>query len=213
MNNLLNLNNICPNCALASLGTKLDTLNTNLNLETPTVYDGELLTSSQISGLNNMCSGANSIALGTYIESLLEASTNGTEVTVLTDAQAAILNQNVCGGFSNTSLGTSLQEWAGIINNMVPSASAQILTYSIAGEYATINEEYSTISLEVSTATDLTNLVATFTLSAGATATVGGVAQVSGTTANNFTNQLTYEITAQDTTTTRNYTVDVYKPV
>jgi len=56
---------------------------------------------------------------------------------------------------------------------------------------------------------DFSSLVASFTLSSGATAQVGGVDQVSGTTANDFSNPVTYIVTAEDGTTTADWTVTV----
>ena len=47
----------------------------------------------------------------------------------------------------------------------------------------------------------------TFVLASGATAKVGVVAQVSGSTTNNYSSPVTYVITAQDNTTTQNYVV------
>ena len=73
----------------------------------------------------------------------------------------------------------------------------------------TIDANNHTINLEVANGTSLTNLVATFTLSTGATASIGGTNQVSGTTANDFSNPVVYTLTAQDGTTTQNWTVTV----
>ncbi len=102
--------------------------------------------------------------------------------------------------------GTTVQEWvvtvtvAPFINN-----EAEILTYGFGtppqtGD-ATINATSNTIDIEVENGTDLTNLISTFTLSDGATAKVGTEAQVSGTTANDFTSPVTYKVTAEDGTT------------
>ncbi len=55
--------------------------------------------------------------------------------------------------------------------------------------------------------TDITNLIATFTTT-GASVKVGSTAQVSGQTANDFTNPVTYTVTAADGTT-QDYTVTV----
>jgi len=74
---------------------------------------------------------------------------------------------------------------------------------------ATIDATNHTIDIEVVFGTDVTALVSTFTLSAGATAKVGTTAQVSGTTANDFTNAVTYTITAEDGTTTQDWAVTV----
>ncbi|MBU2513735.1 DUF5018 domain-containing protein [bacterium] len=63
-----------------------------------------------------------------------------------------------------------------------------------------IDESNRTISLTVPSNTDVTTLVATFTAS-GASVTVNGAAQTSGTTANDFTDTVTYLVTASDGTT------------
>ncbi|MEJ7600110.1 MAG: hypothetical protein WKG01_19535 [Kofleriaceae bacterium] len=55
--------------------------------------------------------------------------------------------------------------------------------------------------------TNITSLVATFSATSG-TVTVGGTAQVSGATANNFTSPVTYTVTAADSST-KVYTVTV----
>lgn len=44
------------------------------------------------------------------------------------------------------------------------------------------------------------NQIATFTLSSGASATVGGTAQFSGTTSNDFSSPVVYTVTAEDGT-------------
>ena len=63
------------------------------------------------------------------------------------------------------------------------------------------------IHLTVPYATDVNALVATFT-STGESVTVGGIVQISGTTANNFTNDVTYRVMAADGST-QDYTVTV----
>ena len=57
-----------------------------------------------------------------------------------------------------------------------------------------------TITLKVPSGTNVTALMATFTTT-GASVAVGGTPQVSGTTANNFTNPVTYTVTAADAST------------
>ncbi len=71
-----------------------------------------------------------------------------------------------------------------------------------------INNTANTVALTVPSGTDVTALKAYFELSAGASAKIGSIAQQSGVTANNFTNALTYTITAVDNST-KNYTVTV----
>ncbi len=72
----------------------------------------------------------------------------------------------------------------------------------------TINEADHTIVATIPYASDITGLIATFTTSQFAQVTINSVLQVSGTTANNFTNPVIYTVTAQDGST-QNYTVTV----
>ncbi len=88
----------------------------------------------------------------------------------------------------------------------VASISAKEITaYSLAGVTGTINETAKTIVVTMPFGTDVTALVATFTTT-GASVHVGAAAQVSGTTANNFTSPVAYTVTAADGTTAT-YTV------
>ena len=74
---------------------------------------------------------------------------------------------------------------------------------------AVIDTTSHTVDIEVTAGSDVTNLVATFTLSTGASANVGVIDQVSGTTPNDFTDPVTYLITAEDGVTTQNWVVSV----
>ncbi len=65
---------------------------------------------------------------------------------------------------------------------------------------AEIDATAHTVDIEVSQTATVTNLIATFTLSEGATAAIGATDQVSGTTENNFTSPVTYTVTAEDGT-------------
>jgi len=65
-----------------------------------------------------------------------------------------------------------------------------------------------TVTATLPTGTDQTALVASFTLSEGASATIGGVQQVSGETANDFSSDVVYTVTASDGTSA-NVTVTV----
>jgi Cadherin-like beta sandwich domain/Domain of unknown function (DUF2341)/Divergent InlB B-repeat domain len=92
------------------------------------------------------------------------------------------------------------------------SSSADFTAYNVPGETgpAAINSKTGTISVMVAQGTNVSALVATFTTSAGVSAVaVGAVVQVSGKTTNNFTNPVTYTITAQDGTTKKNWAVTV----
>jgi hypothetical protein len=96
------------------------------------------------------------------------------------------------------------------IGSAGPSSAKAITAYSFATPAAigTINETAKTIDMLVPNGTNPTALVATFTLSQYASATVSGTAQVSGTTVNDFTNPVVYRVTAQDSSTV-DYTVTV----
>lgn len=85
------------------------------------------------------------------------------------------------------------------------------LTYSMAEQTgaATINTGTHAITIEVANGTTVTALVATFTSNPGGVVDIGDVVQVSGTTANDFTGQVTYTVTAIDGSTEQDWTVDV----
>src|SRR5665647_902013 len=70
-----------------------------------------------------------------------------------------------------------------------PSTSKAITAFSLAGVVGTINEAGKTIAVPMPFGTNVTALVATFTAT-GASVKVGSDVQISGTTANNFTNQV-----------------------
>jgi hypothetical protein len=76
------------------------------------------------------------------------------------------------------------------------SAAKAMLTYGFASPAVSgvIDEGAKAISVTVPNGTNVTALVAVFTHT-GAGVTVGGVAQVSGTTANNFTSPVPYLVT------------------
>ena len=92
-----------------------------------------------------------------------------------------------------------------------PSAAKAITAFSFQGlapaVVGTVNEAAHTIALTVPAGTNLTALVATFTTT-GASVKVGAALQVSGVTANSFTNPVTYTVSAADGTT-QAYTVTV----
>ena len=95
------------------------------------------------------------------------------------------------------------------VNSNVASFSAfnfSQLTPSVIG---TVDNTLNTVQLVVPVGTTVTNLVAVFTFSEGASVSVGGTAQISGTTSNNFSSPVTYLVTSQDSSTVRSYTVTV----
>ncbi len=97
----------------------------------------------------------------------------------------------------------------GSSGGVAQSSTKAITAYSLAGVTGTINETAKTIAVTVPNGTNVTAQVATFT-AASANVTVGSpaVAQVSGTTPNNFTGPVLYMVTAADGTTAT-YTVTV----
>ncbi|HXK81149.1 MAG TPA: fibronectin type III domain-containing protein [Bacteroidales bacterium] len=96
-----------------------------------------------------------------------------------------------------------------------PNTEADIIEYSFAEQTAPaiIDAENQTVTVEVAIGTNLSDLIATFTLSEGATATIGGTVQESGITSNDFTNDVVYVVTAEDGTTTLDWTVTVSEEV
>jgi hypothetical protein len=90
---------------------------------------------------------------------------------------------------------------------LTPSSSAkEITSFSLDGVTGVINETNKTVAVTMPFGTNVTSLVATFTTT-GASVAVGATTQISGTTANDFTNPLTYKVTAEDGSTV-DYTVN-----
>ncbi|MFD2442860.1 S-layer homology domain-containing protein [Bacillus sp. CGMCC 1.16607] len=83
-----------------------------------------------------------------------------------------------------------------------PKSGTEILTYAFKGLSATasIDPANHQIQIELPYDADVTNLIAEFTLSEGATATIGEIAQQSGVTVNDFTVQKLYTVTAENDT-------------
>jgi len=107
--------------------------------------------------------------------------------------------------------GTTIQPWTITVTQAAVSSENDITAYSFAEETgaATIDATAHTVAIEVDWQADLTSLVATFSLSAGASTAIGGTAQVSGTTANDFSAAVTYDVTAEDGTTVQPWTITV----
>lgn len=102
----------------------------------------------------------------------------------------------------------STQNWTVTVSTEAPLTGKDILTYTIAEVDATVNATDHSVTATLPYGTDVTALVATFTLSEEATAKVADVVQVSGTTENDFTNPVVYTVTAQDGTT-QDWTVTI----
>ena len=87
------------------------------------------------------------------------------------------------------------------------SSAADILTYSLNGVPGAIHGTERTITVAMPFGTNVTSLTATYT-SSGTNVAIGTIAQVSGTTVNNFTTPVEYTVMASDGTTAK-YTVTV----
>lgn len=100
----------------------------------------------------------------------------------------------------------STQDWT----VSVTQKQSHMLTFGLQGEINAGVIDYSnqSITLGLGQGFDITNMTAEFTLSAGATATVNGVAQVSGENVNDFTNPVVYVVNGTDGTTS-NYIIYV----
>lgn len=88
------------------------------------------------------------------------------------------------------------------------SHEKKIKNFSLDGVKGAIDEKKKTIRVTLPQSSDPKKLTADFTLSKGAELTAGGVKQISGVTVNDFTEPVTYTVTAEDGTT-RDYTVAV----
>lgn len=106
------------------------------------------------------------------------------------------------------------QDWA-VSVSVALNFEFDITSYSFAEQIseAIIDTEEHTVSVEVAYDTDVTVLVATYKLSAGASGAIVDTAQESGVTANDFTSPVTYTVTAENGTTTQDWVVTVTKAV
>ena len=113
---------------------------------------------------------------------------------------------------ANTGLNASIATTVTVPSYVAPSSEKAITAFSFAGlnpvVAGTVNETNHTIVLTVPYGTDVSSLVATFTVSAGASVKVGEYVQTSGTTPNDFTGTVTYKVTAADSSF-QNYAVTV----
>ncbi|MBN1410133.1 MAG: SUMF1/EgtB/PvdO family nonheme iron enzyme [Spirochaetales bacterium] len=152
------------------------------------------------------------VPYGTVVTALVaEFTTTGADVTVGLTAQESGTTPN---DFTNpvtytvTAVDATTLDYTVTVTVALNTAKA-ITAFSFASPAATgvINEGAKTIAVTVPYGTNVTALVATFTTT-GASVKVGSTTQVSGTTANNFTNPVTYTVTAADSST-QDYTVTV----
>jgi hypothetical protein len=110
--------------------------------------------------------------------------------------------------------GTTTQDWVVTVTKAVAlNDETNILTFGFGTPTQSVDAIITlnslTIEIVVVAGTDVTNLAPMFTLSNGATAKVGVVVQESGSTTNDFSNPVTYIVTAEDGTTIQEWTVTV----
>lgn len=98
------------------------------------------------------------------------------------------------------------------LGNLQGQTQAQItnFNFTITPNYApVINEAAGTIIVPVYYSADITGLVATFTVSSGATVRVADVVQTSGVGAKDYTSGVTFVVTSGNLATTKSYLVTV----
>lgn len=102
------------------------------------------------------------------------------------------------------------QQWT-VTVTIAPNTATDFLSFELSQQNGNsqINSENHTIALEVPFGTEVTELIATFTVSEGATVNIAGTNQISGTTPNDFTNPVTYRVLAQDEITFQDWMVTV----
>jgi hypothetical protein len=88
-----------------------------------------------------------------------------------------------------------------VISSCRKSDEAEILAYEIAGQESIVEINGATHSIDIEfpeTVHNAGSLVADFLLSNGSVATVNGVVQISGRTKNNYMQEFSYQVTAED---------------
>lgn len=154
------------------------------------------------------------VPYGTNVTDLAAAfTTTGASVSINTTVQTS--GQLPRNNFSNplvytvTAIDTTTTTYT-VTVTVAANFAKSITAYSLDGIAGTINETAKTISVPMPNGKNITAMVATFTSTGSGPVTVGGVAQVSGSTGtpNNFTSPVAYTVTAANSTTAT-YTVNV----
>ncbi|WP_416867599.1 MAG: T9SS type A sorting domain-containing protein [Imperialibacter sp.] len=102
------------------------------------------------------------------------------------------------------------KEGRNIYGNGILCNTEGLLTFSLQRQSElALNETLGTIDILVEEGTELSSLVANFTLGEGATAYVNNTVQVSGSTTNNFSLPVNYHVVAEDGVTTKDWVVSV----
>ena len=154
------------------------------------------------------------VPFGTSVAALVATfSTTGTTVKVGTTIQSSGSTPNdftTPASYVVTAADGTTATYAVAVTVALNPAKA-LTAFSFANPPATgaIDESAKTVTLTVPFGTSVSALVATFSTT-GASVKVGGATQVSGTTPNNFTNAVSYVVTAADgSTATYDVTVAV----
>lgn len=170
-------------------------------------------------GVTSDCTGAIDgakitvmVPYGTNLTALVaNYSTTGATVLVSSVVQESSVTAN---NFTNPVIYTVVAADKSTVDYTVralpyPSSAKAIASFSFASPAVTgtINDGAKTIAVAVPYGTNLTSLVAKFATT-GVSVKVGSIEQVNGTTANDFTNPVTYTVTAADGSTA-NYIVTV----
>lgn len=90
------------------------------------------------------------------------------------------------------------------------NSETSIIAFSLPSQTSsTIDAVNKTIAVVMPQGSNITNIIPSFTLSAGASASIGTTAQTSGVTTNNFSSPVVYAITSEDGFYSQNWTVNV----
>jgi len=161
--------------------------------------------------ISGIISGQNisvTVPFGTDVTGLIASFTaTGVNVTVGSMTQTSTVTPN---DFTNPVVYTVVAADGSIATYTVtvivsPASSKAITSFAFGTTAGVITGQSITVTMPFGT--DVTNLIATFTTT-GVRVSVNGVTQVSGTTLNNFTNPVSYVVTAADGTI-QVYTVTV----
>ena len=176
--------------------------------QAPKSSDKDFLTYS-INGVPGVISG-NTITLtlpsGTSLANLSAVYTTSPKSTVTTGANTTNFTNAVTYVVTAEDLTTKTYIVTVNVTQAVKSTSCDITSFSLGLTQGVISGNVITLTLP--SGSSLTQ-VATFVLSNGAIAKIGGAAQQSGVTSIDFSTDKVYDITAEDGTTKKSYTVKV----
>jgi len=164
------------------------------------------------------------VITGTNIKVIVPKATDFTTLVAVFEASADAV---VKVGDNVQISGITQNDFTNPISYVVTSESGVSKTYIVTVEESTLSNlcnvtsfgfespkatgviSGNKVTVTVPKGTDLTNLVASFTLSAGASAKVDTVKQITGVTVNNFSSVVVYDITAADNYNKKSFEVTV----